>query len=339
MAYINGQTYWPFDASEDVVADTQDISAGLWSGGAGTLLTCYTSSVQTASCGHYYIDVYNVATSSTTTTPEVQFSVAYGHKWNSGSLDLNAQYPARAVYSQYRNILLEPTDEYFTIGGVNREQIVVVNFTLDRIKQTLDPGNWQLTVRGNATGSKYYTFIDDSGQTQSASTGRAGRIFNIVSGSIASGTGSNGQTVGLAYPDMGLLIFSTEALKTATDCPVSASGANTFFDTANKFLTAVSASMQQPFGFIARNSENIASTHYFCRVKNAAFNFTNNPTFTTGSLGDLYWQSMVKNPTVYFTTIGLYNDNNELLAVAKTSQPIKKTFSSEALVRVKLDFG
>ena len=47
---------------------------------------------------------------------------------------------------------------------------------------------------------------------------------------------------------------------------------------------------------------------------------------------------MESNPKVYITTVGLYNDNNELLAVAKLSQPIAKDFSKEALIRVKLDY-
>ena len=46
----------------------------------------------------------------------------------------------------------------------------------------------------------------------------------------------------------------------------------------------------------------------------------------------------INNPQVYITTIGLYNDTNQLLAVAKLSRPLAKDFTKEALVRVKLDF-
>jgi hypothetical protein len=336
MAITNGQAFWRFDPTEDVVSDRQDISAGLWSSGAGTLLTAHTSSEQTASTGQYYIDIYNVATSSTTTTPEVQFSLAYGNKAGSGSLKLNEQYPTRAIYSQYKNVLLEPTDEYFTIDGVNKSHIVVVNFKLDRIKQTLDPGNWELAVSGS--NGNTYKFIDDSGQTLSPTLGRAGRRFNIVSGTIAGGTYSPTTTFGLAYPDMGFLIFNPDAVSSsaAVVCNVSASNANN----ANHrvFWLAVSGAMSAGNGFIARNSENIASTHYFVRVKNAAFNFSNNPTFITGTLGDFYNQDMVRNPSVFITTVGMYNNNNELLATAKLSQPLKKAFNTEALIRVKLDF-
>ena len=80
------------------------------------------------------------------------------------------------------------------------------------------------------------------------------------------------------------------------------------------------------------------STHYFVRVKNNEFNISNNPTFTSGSTGTFANSSFFRDPKSYVTTIGLYNDNNELLAVAKLSKPLLKTFSREALVRVKLEF-
>jgi hypothetical protein len=47
---------------------------------------------------------------------------------------------------------------------------------------------------------------------------------------------------------------------------------------------------------------------------------------------------MVNAPQTYITTVGMYNDNNELLAVAKLSRPLLKDFTKEALIRIKLDF-
>lgn len=341
MAIINGQTFWDFDPTEDVVSDRQNVTAGVWSGGSGNLITIYTSSTQKAASGEYYNDVYNVPITSTTTIPEIQFSIAYGHKYGSGSSKLNEQYPSRAIYSQYKNILLEPTDEFFTIGGVNKRHIMVVNFGLSRIKQTLDPGDWQFTL-ASTLGSKFTTLIDDSGQSVNFTTTKAGRKYNIISGSIAGGAYSTTITYGLAYPDMGILILDPDQLSGSTAaftgvvCNVSSS--NVASVNISNFFNAMSASMTSSNGFIARNLENIASTHYFVRVKNAAFNFSNNPTFVTGTLGDFYNQDMINNPTTYFTTIGLYNGNNELLAVAKVSQPLKKSPNNEALVRVKLDY-
>ena len=73
------------------------------------------------------------------------------------------------------------------------------------------------------------------------------------------------------------------------------------------------------------------------RCKNNQFNYTTNPSFIDNE-GNLLFTSMIDNPQVFITTIGLYNDSNDLVAVAKLSQPIKKDFTKEALIRVKLDY-
>jgi len=90
--------------------------------------------------------------------------------------------------------------------------------------------------------------------------------------------------------------------------------------------------------FQARSAETVSSTHYFVRLRNKDFNYTNNPTFATGSTGKLSNEDFIKDPRVFATAIGLYNDQNELLAVAKLSRALEKSFDKEALVRVRLDF-
>ena len=103
-------------------------------------------------------------------------------------------------------------------------------------------------------------------------------------------------------------------------------------------LTANDGESHPSASFAARGSERVFATHYFCRLKNAEYNFSNNPTFTTGSQGQFAHPSMYKDPIAYITTVGMYNDNNELLATAKLSKPLLKSFTREALIRVKLEF-
>ena len=90
--------------------------------------------------------------------------------------------------------------------------------------------------------------------------------------------------------------------------------------------------------FKARSAERVKSTHFFVRAKNADYNFSNNPTFVTGSEGELLHPEMYNDPKTYITTVGLYNPSKELVAVAKLSQPIQKSFKEEALIKIKLDF-
>ena len=75
----------------------------------------------------------------------------------------------------------------------------------------------------------------------------------------------------------------------------------------------------------------------FVRVKSQDFNYTTNPSIISGS-GELYFPTLINNPQTYVTTVGLYNPNNELLAVAKMSKPLVKDFTKEALIRVKLNW-
>jgi hypothetical protein len=90
--------------------------------------------------------------------------------------------------------------------------------------------------------------------------------------------------------------------------------------------------------FQARRTENVSTSHYFVRANNREFNFSNNPTFVTGQVGQFVQSSFERDPKVYITTVGLYDDANELLAVAKTSRPIEKSFDKEVAIKVKLDF-
>jgi len=85
------------------------------------------------------------------------------------------------------------------------------------------------------------------------------------------------------------------------------------------------------------NTVELNSTIYFCRVKNSQYNYSSNPTYLSQS------QIRVKKektdmPVSYITTVGLYNDANELLAVAKLSEPLKKTPDTEFTIRVRLDY-
>lgn len=85
------------------------------------------------------------------------------------------------------------------------------------------------------------------------------------------------------------------------------------------------------------NTTQINSTIYFCRAPPNKFNYSSNPTYTTGS------KIRVKNvasdnPISYITTVGLYSANNVLLATAKLSEPLKKTVENELTIRVRLDY-
>lgn len=354
----NGRTFTKFDAVNDIISNqTEVVTGGLWSDNVASLTTFFTSSAQTTTQRRYYVDVLHKAPIETGSA--VQFSLAFGHALGSGS-DSQGQLndsPSKAIYSQYRQLLLSPTDTRFTTAGSgSTDYIYVVNFKRNRLKERLDAGNFELPLVSissratNATGSvvtgsTLITLIDDS-SLATPKIGDSGKIYNIVSGSINGGVYNPTAPVyyGLAYPDYGTLILDGKMLDQqlgfATNTGSSSEGNNHFvlFHSISGSAIFTNPSTSDPYGFLARNSEKVTSTHYFVRIKNAEYNFSNNPSYVTGSVGQIAQSTFIGDPKTYITTVGLYNDRQELLAVAKLSKPLLKSFQREALVRVKLDY-
>lgn len=339
-------------ASDDVVAgDIQTISQPIWSetmnpySASTSGIGFFTSSTQLSQSGDYYMNVYH-RNPVTATNAQVQFALAYGHRQGSGSVgDANTvgnnanDTPSRAIYSQYRNMLLPPTDKVFTFGGVDSEEIIVLNVSRARFRQKIDPGNWELRIGSGSTAANwptsYKSFIDASGAGENPTINEAGRVFGIYSGS--GGVTASSTQYGLFYPDQGVFVFHAGLLRAGgtTGCgiPFNSSSAVQARNHVSMSLRISGSSY-----FAARSEEKVTSTHYFVRITNKQFNFSNNPTFVTGSTGTLLHASMLRNPSVYITTIGMYDGNNRLVAVAKLSKPLLKSFNREALVKVKIDF-
>jgi hypothetical protein len=331
-------------ASDDIVISTDRVSTSTWSNNTNNLEVAYTASSQAVftnatSSGAFRIDIYNLPTSST--SEEVQYSVSYGHRKGSGSLDFTNDTGSfgfsatRDIYSQYRNLVFGTELTDFTFDTVTPDDIFIVNVNRARYKQNLKPGTLNLKLTGD---NGEFLFTDDSiTKTGSAVITNIGRQFNLVSGSSGVMSGSTlGQTAsgsyGLFYPDAGILLFNAAAVSHSVGLEINR-GSNANGKNNQKFYNAISESGY----FILDSEEKITSQYYFTRVKNQEFNYTTNSSFIETD-GTLSFSSMNDNPRTYITTIGLYNDNNELVATAKLSQPLAKDFTKEALIKVKLDY-
>jgi len=345
---ISTGIYKRFGEFDQVTGKVEVVTDSLWGNTTGQITEFFLSDEQIASTsGKYYYNVYDTIDSSS-----VQFAVAYGHKTGLGSADIDTDpdstYATKATYAQYRQILLDQTDEYFTFtssSAVEHESddIYVINIARSRYKEKVDAGNWELTLSGSISSS--VTFIDDSGKKFSDTVGKAGRVFNIVEGSLNLGSGvtasvdsttaSNGEGYGLFYPDQGLIVLNPSALGSKVGGELSGSLETSAEQKNHQYLyNAISGGAD----FDARRTENVSTSHYFVRATNREFNYSNNPSYVTGSDGSFVQSTFETDPKTYITTVGLYNDANELLSVAKTSQPIAKSFDKEVLIKVKLDF-
>ena len=359
---ITNGIYKKFGSIDKVTNRTEIVTSGIWSGDTGSLdvKANYTSSAQqTGASGKYYLDVYDT---TATGSGEVQFSIAYGDVQGYGAPTLtqndSSTMPTKAIYNQLKNVLLDTADNYFSIytgstaGGADMKSFYAININRARYKERLDPGNISIDLSGSV---RSITLIDDSGGTDENVT-TAGRVYNLVSGSLNIGSAltasiatsngysaPNGQGYGLFYPDMGVILLNPSALASAVDPKLGeASGSITNVYHQNNGNTSGSVALLMAISggmdFQVRRTENVSTSHYFVRANNREFNFSNNPTFVTGSVGAFVNSSFERDPKVYITTVGLYDDANELLAVAKTSKPVEKSFDKEIAIKVKLDF-
>jgi len=331
--------------AEDLVISSDVVAAPLWSTNTPTLTTFYTSSTQPGgTSGQYYYNVY-AEDVNTVGTATVQFAVAFGHKTGGGSLQYNSavteKSPTSTIYGQYRSLVLGDEESNFVFGDVSSSYFHVISVDRDRFKESLLPGTFNLEL---TNGSHTLHLTDNSADQTTQIYNDAGRVYQIVSGSNGAAYTGNGYSTsgsyGLFLPDVGTLIFNSLALE-QTGVGSGGTGlgmtVTTTANTAglnNRYLyNAIVAGGS----FQLNSQETVPSQYVFTRIRNGEFNYSTNPSFITGS-GDVRISNMINAPQTYITTVGMYNDNNELLAVAKLSRPLLKDFTKEALVRIKLDF-
>lgn len=356
----SGKIYSQFNY-DDIIPNQQEIvTRALWSNNVDNLVSYHSSSIQTDEQKKYYIEVYNSASVSDCNS-EPQFGIAYGNRYGYGSeLDGGAvnnvnDTPSRAIYGQYRLLCLDPNEEAFIIDGVTANSIYVINVNRARMREYIDEGNLEINLSGILAIGNDYTDIDadlsnvvrlvDDSLIAPATIKQSGEVYNIVSGSLEEGINNpDSPTIyGHLYKKKGIIVLDATkldaSLSFATETTRDVNGNNSW-----RLFTSLSGSAQlvdesgDPLGFKGRSAERVKSTHFFVRAKNADYNFSNNPTFTTGSEGDLRHPDMYRDPKVYITTVGMYNTARDLIAVAKLSQPIQKSFKEEALIKIKLDF-
>ena len=336
---------------QDFLISADSVVGPMWTGGGTTQTEFHTSSIQKSSdSGRYYLDVFQ--TSSTEEDAAVQFAIAYGDKLGSGSVQFDSGIPGKsptsAVYGQLQNIILGDENTNFTFGGTTplRNHVYALSFERARYKGNLFPGTINLVLSSSAAELK---LTDNSKDLAVDTFNEAGRVYQLVSGSngaavdasvseqVAAGMTKSG-SYGLVLPDIGVIVLNAEAL----DLPSNKGGINLATahsaDANDENHVKLFDGIRIGESFQINSQENLTSDFVFVRARNGEFNYSENPSFISGSTGEVTYTEFINSPQTFITSIGLYNDNNELLAVAKLSKPLKKDFTKEALIRVKLDF-
>ncbi len=327
---------------EDIVISSDSIVSTLWSDGKTVINSVYKLNEENTKP---YLDVYssdiNVFPNS-----DPQFSIIYGNKTGSGSALINTMIPnitsTRITYGQIRTLINgdENSPISFGAGNPDSNDFWLININRARYKEKLFPSTFNLLL-GSNSGS--ISLTNNSKDSKVVNYCDAGRIFDIVSGSngnaiSGSGITSNG-SYGKFLPDVGLILLNPKAL-TATPASGGLSLNIDYSinnDAKNNNNNALFQAINSGSYFSLNSEETITSDYIFIRVKNADFNYTANPSIINDN-GEFYYDTLINNPQTYITTVGLYNDANELLAVAKLSKPLVKDFTKELLLRTKIDF-
>jgi hypothetical protein len=326
--------------TDDSVISSETVVRGMWVNDSNNLVTFFTSSVVTSS---YYLNIYN-----TVSTSSLQFTIQYGHVSGSGSSDINLGVPditpTRITYGQYRSLIYNDENSSFTFGNISSEHFYALNIARSRFKETIKPGSLKLKLSGSGYGLNVLTLTDDS-VTNGSITNFIGsnRYYTLISGSegtAATSLAGISGSYGLLFPDLGVILLNPKALALNSGSGGIGLTPNTTNGTTGNpnlrnIYKAISGSVASLFTL--QSQETVSSRYFFTRVKNSDFNYTTNPSSINES-GSLLYDTLIDNPQTYITTVGMYNDSNDLLAVAKLSRPLVKDFTKEALIRIKLDY-
>lgn len=205
-----------------------------------------------------------------------------------------------AVWNQYAT-LLYGSNRAGALADLSNN-FFIINVNRSKYKEKLNVSQLQVQVTSRLflpTNFTSFEVVD------------GGRKFGIKYSTV--------EGAGFIFPDVGIIIIKEAAL----------------FGASN--LSAFFTQLKAGVNFTLFSEETITSNFIFARTRNSQLNYSTNPSFVDGD-GKIREAKLVDSPQVFPTTVGLYNDANELVAVAKLSRPLIKDFNKEALLRIKLDF-
>jgi hypothetical protein len=358
--------YHKFSEKDMIKSHIESETRGLFN--SEESVDCYvTSSLQSGSSKDYYYDIIGCDDCDKT---KPYFSVWYGHSKGSGSIfdsENNNKQLTRAIYKQYELMAMDSDFDTFTFyeNGIvdNSDDIYVVKFYRNHFGDKLDIGNFELNLVGLSgsliannvhTGSnvkvsgsnpKLISLIDNSIYVnQIYCVENPYYSYDLVSGSLDngihdSGTGSifvnsNITTYGKVYPALGLAVLSGKRLNDHLGFN-SVTGSNISGDNAYKLFTSISGAAASGQSMKSRRIKNYGTNYYYVRVPFTEANYTNNPTAVVLD-NVLKYPCSANQPFTYVTSIGLYDDDKNLLAIAKLSSPVKKSYDDDIFIKIKL---
>lgn len=241
------------------------------------------------------------------------------------------------IYKQMAKLLLGNEDALFSFNNTNYHELFFVLFKRRIFKDEVKKSNTTLNIQiSGVVGNNTNLTLTDTGAASTFVVGPAGDEAKLYSGSTE---------VGRVYYNAGIVAFTTGVFLAPT-AAASVYWSGSTSNNMNLNQVSVTGNIDNMINGLKNrlnliqffNQTNLHSTIYFCRALNSDFNYSTNPTFIDSD-GRIIVTSGTDNQTrSYITTIGLYDINDNLLAVAKTSEPIKKSPDNELTFRVRLSY-
>jgi len=230
-------------------------------------------------------------------------------------------------------------------GGTKLKDVMFLNFSRLLTKDEIKKGTFALTlgVSGSYTDpmSQRILIQDTSGSDGYLVNSPVGE-YGILYATNSEDTPLDGddQKCGLVFYQAGVCVLTASIFGSQLSSSAEMNSATEDIDailTGSNIEAAADSLRHRIYNLQFNNTVELNSSVYFCRINHNEFNYSTNPTYLSGSRIRVKTQAS-DLPLAYITTIGLYNDNNELLATAKLSEPLKKSSDTEFTIRVRLDY-
>ena len=261
------------------------------------------------------------------------------------------------VYNQMAQVLsgydvsgsIRPFDQDGDLSAGNKiENAIFINFSRLLVKDEIKKGSFSMKVGDHTTfGTQFNSerIITDNGAETSYKVNSPAGEYGILFDDQNPTT----NPVGLIYYQAGVVVLNAGRAGNLsanssfhwqnTDWH-AAGGAGDLEDSFKSgSINLVADGLRRRIQSISfNNTTELNSTIYFCRASHNEFNYSSNPTYLSGSSVRVKNNNVLAPPRSYVTTVGLYSADNELLATAKLSEPIRKDPSNELTLRVRLDY-
>ena len=349
MAVIN---YEPLDSSTDVTTTVTLLYEAIPLTGTIVSGTYNDENIKNFTHGMFQA-VYDYPYLSSSANHIFDLAVGYSSDSTiSGSTSVTQESKKINMYNEFAQVLLGYTGSNNTVREFEKDlnldntgsirDAFFINFSRLITKDQIKKGSFSMTLGTGSWSDPFrYGVIDTVETLTDASASATGGTTNTIGGDYGL-LYTTGSTVrGIVFYQAGIAVIGTGSWNGVADFNSGSSPVYSYTTAQSLASASISGSCDalrhriQNISF--NNTTEINSTIYFCRVPHNKYNYSANPTYVSSS--EIRVKSIASDtPISYITTIGLYSPNNELMAIAKLSEPLRKDPSNEITLRVRLDY-